>query len=247
MSNTTIDLPEWFRRQEEFQYKVTEAEKQAVAARSRLYEASEDIKRIVLRELDQGQSTGDVVQDEAFRIFGLNKQVLDKLVAFSDRLIHSKGKEMLAIFPYQMQVRFSGPGDERKSDYQECRGYILGILSGERLELAESKDNIWDGLKVVLPFERHVTWGFNINHNAGALQPKIGKVTLCGFSIPNLGEPSADSFINSVIGEKDATVSIFVGDDTEDQSQRLHLPELIEIRKVLNSATAEEQTAGANI
>lgn len=246
--NKKIELEDFFLKQSGLQRDIGEAMQKVNVAQTMLSAFNEDAKTALIESLGLGYSTGDPLRDEVLQIFGLDKEILDKVVAFNDRLIKSRGKEMIAVFPYRQRIRFGGPGDKRESDYANCEGYVFGVLSGERLKLTRSGENRWDDLKAMIPFDRHVVWGFNGNRTTGALRPKIGVVTLCGHSFLNiLDEPNAGTFISGIIGGKEADASILIGEEVERGMLKFQFTELKEIRKVLHSATPEEQTAGLDI
>ena len=246
MNEKIIELAGWYKKQTEWKEKVTRAEEALRNAQENLRISNDSVNIILKRRLEEGQSTGDALLDEALQIFGLDREVLEKLVTFNQRLIQNKGKAMLAVFSYSQRVRFGGPGDDRESDYVKCDGYIMGVLSGERLEVLRLSDNKWDGYKITIPFERHMIWGFRLGYNQEVLRPLAGKVILDGFSLATLGVPISRSFVKGIDGA-DEDVSIFIDGEIHDHISKNPLLGLKRLIDILHSATSEEQIVGDNI
>ena len=167
-------------------------------------------------------------------------------MAFSAKLTQNAGKEMLIIFPYRRQVRFGGPGDDRESDYNNCKGYALGILSGERLMLAKPDGGQWHNYNIVLPFKRHAVWGFDNHYDTSEL-PGVGPMTLVGHCFHGIGAPAANSLMRSIIKEKGSDVSTFIGDEITEHWRKLPVVSIDRIRTALNAATEKERIMGEHI
>jgi hypothetical protein len=246
MSEKKIELEPWFEKQDSFKKEVTRAKEALEVAEQKLAEFDVEAKKLLIVQLGNGFSTGNILTDEIIEIFGLDKNVIKKFLSFNDRLIKAQGQEMLIVFPYRHRIRFGGPGDTRESDWQNCKGYIFGVLSGESLEFVKMGKNILD-VQIALPFERYLSWGFWNDDSVSDLRPLYGPKVLDNFSLVSLNKPSAMPVIGKILGFENMEVSVFIGSEVDQQKYLEPFLEITNIRKALHAATPEEQVAGSNI
>lgn len=237
MKKTAIDLTDWYRRQASLEATVLEATKALNRANRKLTASNSTAREAIVALLDKGGTTGDKLQDAAIRILGLRKLEIEQVLAFNKRLCENKGRELLIIHQYSIQIAHRGPGDERESDFVHPKGYIFGRLSGEPLKLLHDTDTV-----LSLPFERHIYWGFQRGGPTDPMenQPVVGKKLFEGSSLLNLGRPTAGQILQWIIGAESDT-SLYIGQEiTVIAGQGKLALNLEDARKKLDSATPEE-------
>jgi hypothetical protein len=189
----TISLDSLFKQQEALKKKVEEAEKTLAGQNAGLRAFNDATKKQFARELLSDKTTGDPLTDEIVRWFGLDKNAIDKILAFNESLI--KGKEILIAVSRQECIRhvmFSRPGCE--NEYATFTGYIYGLLSGEGLVIKQDGGKSRH-TKITLPLKRYVKWNFR-QGNTGI--PLGGPLVVDGNTFNDL---SADKLLTSIIDE----------------------------------------------
>ncbi|MFA6459027.1 MAG: hypothetical protein WCV79_01345 [Candidatus Paceibacterota bacterium] len=199
--------------------------------------------------LKAGRTTSDALSDEAVQRYGIDRQVIESIRHFNSKLMTNKDQKLLVVVEYQYcwkHVMFSRENDDNQ--YRTARGYVCGILTGERLELPP------DG-SVILPFSRHVIRGLPENENRDV---SLGRLTVTNF-FSNKFNPdtilsgiiqSVDhipSLLNSPHSERQTT--ILIGEEITDESiyQTGLLAHVKNLDKILSTPTPEEKIAGESI
>jgi hypothetical protein len=152
---TNIHLGVFFAQQKAHEDEVAARQKHLDEAVASLNAFNGEKKEEIRAALEAGATTGDPLQDEIVRSFGLWEQTLAKLTEFSRQLVAHKGKEFAIVCDYQRRIRFTMlPSDSGESDFFGTRSVIFGVLSGDRLRLTDS--DISAGF--VFPFSRYAEW-----------------------------------------------------------------------------------------
>ena len=229
-----IDLNDMFRKQQELQAVVKSAAVVLQAANEQLSEFNTSASQTIRESLAHAGTTGDPLQDEVLSSLGLNREYIYAILAFNSRLMAASGSELLLAVDYK--TRFCWREDYVSDrDCQQNTGYILGVLSGERIKLENSGPGIFD-VSVIIPFERSVLWGFGLNKG---FERKDGSLSL----LSGLFGSGSINFLCEILGiEHQHHVQILFGAEIE-QSKHLLPLDLNPAREVLNAATVEEQVA----
>ena len=194
MSNgtNTIDLGQFIVDQAIIETSVRVLNSKLKAEIERLSKFNSEAKDAITKAIKAGQTTGDPLQDEIIMCFGLDREVIGKILAFSKKLVDAKGKEFLIAISYQKQMcfRLMGRGHS-DDDFMTCWGYVFGTLSGERLKLeVKSEAENWI---MTIPFSRHIINGFEHTEDRESTE---GPVTVSGCLL----EPSTLTILSSIMG-----------------------------------------------
>lgn len=189
----------------------------------------------LIAAFDAGETTGDPLQDELIRCFGLNRRAIEKAVKLNRRITEAAGKEMHIKISYQIDggIRSSF---EREEPVMRT-GHIFGTLSGAPLALQARR------LSLVIPFERYVVEGFRTGE--GIFEGPL--------AVSGSGEqPSALTLIEAITGIDEFTpedlalplvvdhrhslAMILVNDEVEeDRSEPFgFIPDIVRLRKRLH-------------
>lgn len=151
----TIDLAAFLTGQRLIETLIDDLNSQLALANIELREFNAKTKEQIIAELNAGATTGDPLQDEIIRHFGLDGKAIDKITAFSRRLVAAAGRELLIAIPYRKQKKFPMFGPVGPDCFTACCGYVLGILSGESLRLKTSPES-----SLEFPFKCYIVSGF---------------------------------------------------------------------------------------
>lgn len=237
-----IELGQFLEQQGLLRVCVHDAKKNLLAAQTELDKLNASAQETIVAQLDEGLTTGDPLKDQIIRMYGLDEAIIKRFLDFNERLKQGKDREMLIVFPYMLRTRCSGPGDERESDHKPFKGYVLGVLSGQSIRFSGNDIHLY-GTQIILPFERHITWGF-VGCNHGLPSQIIGSLVLP--LLPRTDLPTARPILNHITNTAEKSSSVYIGNEIKNLTSQI-FPELDQMREKLNAATPEEQRAGANI
>jgi hypothetical protein len=218
-------------------------------AKRDLAKGAETARLDITRLIAAGDTTGDPLEDELVSWPGLNdEKAFTAFVDFSRKLVEAKGRELLLICRYKIQRCWRELCEPRNEDFIDRCGYVLGILSGERVRISSSLHET-----ISLPFEKHFAWGWKGQRESG--QTVIGALELESFI-----EPSVHAFRDFVIGDRPKTATlptnasvkeqmklfILIGDEIMEEALRhsksgLTLKDLETVRKGLYAPTEAEK------
>jgi hypothetical protein len=149
-----IDLQALLADQRVFQSVVDDRTRELNKANEVLSSFNSRARLEIKTSLNYGATTGDSLQDEIIQCYGLDKQAIDRIMAFNRRLVAAKGEELLIAIPYEIQWKHGS--ETRPDDFHPCWGRIFGTLSGERLQIATGPS-----LSLTIPFTRHLIRDFD--------------------------------------------------------------------------------------
>ncbi len=149
-----IDLVSLFSKQAAIERRVQKISDDLAKEKGRLMTFNTKAKENITKALIAGKTAGVPLLNELIQCFGLDKTVIEKIMAFNGKLMSAKGSELLIAISYQKRIRFGGPGDLSDNDFMTCWGYVFGTLSGERLTFDPTS------LSMTIPFSRHILHGF---------------------------------------------------------------------------------------
>ncbi len=205
MNAQNIDLAKIFEEQERLRNKVADATAALDKAQSELSQYNAAKKAEIDHLLVSGKSLGDPLQNEAFAVFGLGKNALDKTREFSDLLVKSRGADVLMTFTHPKRIRFGNSLEKR--DFVTQYVYVFGKLSGERLKLTTEANSSFIMTSVAIPFEKHVLWSSDLIGQE-AYERKSGAFVLGGTHF----EPRAQTMLDYLVEkESESKVAIQIG------------------------------------
>lgn len=255
----TVDLQAFFAEQDEIARKIAVAEQVVVELKTDLQTAKSTAQEKIVALLGNGGTTGNLLHDEIVRELGVDRDAINRISAFSDRLVQAKGAELLIAVSYQKRMRFGGPGDTRPDDYMTCWGYIFGKLSGERLELTHDPKAVIRGQVITLPFERYLQGGFEHMSENEADVRIDGKLSISTYSFASDLTSLAEYIIfgHTIVGiefeyaGQKNEVLVYIGDEVNEHNLlkvqlRIGL-RLEDLRAKLNVLTPAEQATASHI
>lgn len=236
----TIDMDAVFREQAAMETDIARINASLDQEKGRLMTWNANAKDRLTESIKAGGSTGDSLQDEIIQCFGLDKKMIDQLLAFSKSLVEAKGTELMIAISYQKHVFFGGcfGGGDRDSDFVTSWGHIFGTLSGERLKLSPEK------LSMTIPFSRYLLRGFEHEEDrASTTEP----LTIINGAL----EPSTFTMLTGIMGleEKSSQIVILVGQDIKYENLRgvRLILDLEGLKKQLQNPTPEELARSVDI
>lgn len=245
-----IDLTQYWQIQTALQRQITYRTEALNNAKKALSDSDSAAQQDFISRIENGETTGDPLQDELLKHFGFSKDLLDGVLAFSQRLVAAKGKELLLQTTYEVRYRFGS--EIRPGDIGTVHGYVLGILSGNPLIMNPPGCEELLDPHIVLPFERYVTMNHQDDRRNGTFSGPL-RVS------ESHHEPSTHSLLHAIWKMSESYPSsdtgchrilIFVGDEIPSGDTIVIDQKLIDIsylRKDLSTPTTEEKFQGEGI
>ncbi len=243
-----IDLSVYFGNQRNLQTRVEEAEVELDLRRSELQKYNDQMTEKLGIELSRGSSTGDPLQDSIICILGLNETAIERILAFSTQL--ETAKELFVAVPRQECIKHVNfPTPTSQNQYVTDWGYILGFLSGERLEIKRSTNGGGQTYTLVLPFRRYVKWNFKFK--GGNTEVPVAEPLFAEENVPGDLGPSLLllSLLEKGIGFRSCLTVVVDGAPLVDNSLESWkmTAALTTGRNKIQASTSDEQLAGAGI
>ncbi len=190
MSEKIIDMKHWFDQQKIHQQKFVAAE----ADLAKKHKDLVDLERLVIANvvvpLQNGATTGNLLHDEIIKAFGPNEEFVRKISALNQCMIDSQGQELLLVCDHKLDSLPSGGWE---------KGYIFGILSGNRLSFQYGSG--MSNLVLHLPLRISIVSGFNHHYFNNMLkqQPLKG---ICITDDP-MSSPNVKVLVRALVGKPD--------------------------------------------
>jgi hypothetical protein len=256
----TVNLDLLFKQQEVLKKKVVEAEKTLAGRNAGLRVFNDATKKQLARELSSGQTTGNPLMDEIVRWFGLDKNAIDKILAFNESL--TKGKEILIAVPRrQCTKNVMFPTESCQNEYSTFVGYIYGIPSGRRIKMELDEKASFIAYSVILPLQKYVKWDFGRDDIEtptegplivdGSMFCSLNPNKLLASIIGEVKAPSLRDMSLSGFSPVEATLEVIIdGKIPGDKNTSGYGETLMALRhgrELMKLPTPSEKIAGANI
>lgn len=224
-----LDLAPFQKRQRLLSERETATKAEVLKAQRELAECWTKSKHEISSLIAQGMSTGNPLHDECLREFGLDEKRIANLLAFNQKLVGAKGKKCVLTFTWRQRLSFhlmdpDAGRDASKEDFVTRTGYIVGVLSGERMVFISVNPF---GFQIELPFKKYTIFNLNTETDCDL---RIGKCTIS--TTTSLFKDSLASDLVALINGEESICSIAFEGEEEFVLDRW-------VRVILDSPTSE--------